>query len=149
MTRNPPNISEKGESRTDPVVGQRLAEAGWWSSRVRGFGHAVRGLQVQFHTQPHARIHAAATGLVVLAAWGFGLTPLEWACVVGAIGLVWVAEAINTALEVLVDLVSPGAHPLAGKAKDLGAAAVLTAALAAVAIGALIFSPKLLALCTR
>ena len=68
---------------------------------------------------------------------------LEWCAIVAAIGLVWTAEGLNTALEALTDLVSPGEHPLAGRAKDMAAGAVLCAAIAAAIIGAIIFLPKL------
>jgi diacylglycerol kinase (ATP) len=66
--------------------------------------------------------------------------------VVVAIGLVWTAEGFNTALEALVDLVSPDRHPLAGRAKDVAAGAVLCAAIAAAIVGAIVFVPKVLGL---
>mgnify|MGYP006267369755 FL=1 len=62
------------------------------------------------------------------------------------IGLVWMAEALNTALEFLTDLVSPEYHPLAGKAKDVAAAGVLLAALTALITGVLIFGPHIIVL---
>ena len=74
------------------------------------------------------------------------ITCAEWLAVIAAIGLVWTAEGLNTAIEALVDLVSPEQHPLAGRAKDVAAGAVLLAALAATAIGLLVFGPRLLAL---
>ena len=68
---------------------------------------------------------------------------------IGAFALVWTAEIFNTAIEALVDLLSPERRPLAGKVKDLAAGAVLAAALGALAIGAVIFGPKLWALWVR
>jgi diacylglycerol kinase len=68
---------------------------------------------------------------------------LEWCALILAAGLVWVAELLNTALETVVDLASPDRHPLAGKAKDIGAAAVLVAAMIAVLLGVLILGPPL------
>ena len=65
---------------------------------------------------------------------------------VAAIGLVWTAEGVNTAIEAVVDLVSPDSHPLAGRAKDVAAGAVLCAAIAALVIGVLIFGPRVWAL---
>ena len=59
-----------------------------------------------------------------------------------AVGTVWSAELMNTAVEAVVNLVSPDYHPLAGKAKDVAAAAVLLAALAALVVGLLIFGPR-------
>ncbi|MEL6668204.1 MAG: diacylglycerol kinase family protein, partial [Bacteroidota bacterium] len=72
----------------------------------------------------------------------------EWVAVLICIGLVWTAEALNTALEYLTDLVSPEYHPLAGKAKDMAAAAVLCAALASLVVGLLLAGPKLWQLMT-
>jgi len=99
-----------------------------------------------FRTQANARIHAAAAVLAVLAGCFFGITRVEWCAVVAAIGLVLTAEGVNTAIEAIVDLASPERHPLAGRAKDVAAGAVLLAALAAAVIGLLVFGPRLLAL---
>jgi len=114
------------------------------SARLRSFGHAFRGLKVLLQTQANARIHAVATVLVVAAGVMFGISLLEWSLIVIAILCVWVAEAINTAIEFLVDLVSPEAHPLAGKAKDVAAGAVLVAAIGSAFIGGLVFGPHVL-----
>ena len=114
------------------------------SARLRSFGHAFRGLKVLLQTQANARIHAVATVLVLAAGLMFGISLLEWALIVLAILCVWVAEAINTAIEFLVDLASPEAHPLAGKAKDAAAGAVLVAAIGAALIGGLVFGPHIL-----
>ena len=100
-------------------------------------------------TQANARIHAVAAVAVVAAGWFFGITRVEWCTVVGAIGLVFTAEGINTAIEATVDLASPGRHPLAERAKDVAAGAVLLASLAAAIIGLLIFGPRVLALVAR
>jgi diacylglycerol kinase len=78
-----------------------------------------------------------------LAAW-LGLARTEWALLVLAIGLVWSAEFVNTALEAAVDLASPDLHPVARIGKDVGAAAVLVASAAAAVIGLLILGPPLL-----
>jgi diacylglycerol kinase (ATP) len=86
---------------------------------------------------------AAATLAALAAGFYFRLAALEWCAVVFAITLVWVAEGLNTALERLTDLVSPGFHPLAGRAKDIAAGAVLIAVAGAVSIGFLIFWPRL------
>ena len=117
-----------------------------WKARFTSFRDAWRGLHVQLSTQANARIHALASVLAIGLGWRLGLTATEWCLVIGAIGLVWTAETFNTAIEFLVDLVSPEINPLAGRVKDLAAGAVLAAAITAAAIGALIFLPKLLAL---
>lgn len=114
--------------------------------RWSGFADAWNGLRLLVRTQPNARVHLAAT----LAAWLLGallrLTLGEWAALVIVTALVWVAEGLNTAIEMIVDLVSPERQPLAGWAKDVAAGAVLLAAAAAVLVGAILFLPKLAAL---
>lgn len=97
-------------------------------------------------TQRNARIHAVLTVLALGLGVGLKLTAGEWIALVLAMGGVWVAEALNTAVEFVVDLVSPQPQELAGWAKDVGAAAVLLASIVAAVIGALIFLPKLLGL---
>ena len=112
--------------------------------RAASFGFAMKGILVLFTTQFHAWVHLVATFVVVGAATCLSVTATEWGLLVLAIGLVWVAEAINTAVEFVVDLASPEHHELAGKAKDCAAGAVLLAAITAACIGALVFVPKLM-----
>jgi diacylglycerol kinase len=88
------------------------------------------------------RVHAVATVVVAGLGFYYQLSRLEWAVVALAVAGVWAAELFNTALEALTDLVSPGFHPLAGKAKDIAAGAVLLAALGAIVVGLLVFGPK-------
>ena len=115
----------------------------------RSFGYAFRGIGMMIRTQANARIHTTATVLAVGAGFWLGIAPGEWCAVSAAIGLVWTAEGLNTALEAVVDLVSPEQHPLAGRAKDVAAGAVLCAAVAAFVIGVLIFGPQVWALMAR
>jgi diacylglycerol kinase len=84
------------------------------------------------------RIHVVIAVLALVAAWLLRLPILGWALVVFTIALVICAELLNSAIEAVVDLVSPQDHPLAKRAKDVAAAGVLVAALAALAIGALL-----------
>jgi diacylglycerol kinase (ATP) len=93
-------------------------------------------------TQANARIHLGISVIVVGAGFFYGLSRGEWCAVAAAIGLVWTAEGLNTAIEAVVDLVSPDYHELAGRAKDLAAGAVLCASIAATIIGLLIFWPR-------
>jgi diacylglycerol kinase len=106
-------------------------------------GYALRGVRFML-AERNARVLLAASVLACLAGFWLRLSALEWCAVLGAIALVWVAEGLNTALERLTDLVSPGFHPLAGKAKDVAAGAVLVAVLAAVSIGLIVFGGRLL-----
>ncbi|HSB89684.1 MAG TPA: diacylglycerol kinase family protein [Anaerolineales bacterium] len=112
-------------------------------SRWASFRHAIAGWWYVIRTQRNAWVHASATlAVLALAAW-LTLKPLEWALLIVAIAIVWMAEFLNTALEAVVDLASPEAHPLARVGKDVGAAAVLIAALAAAAVGLLVLGPQL------
>jgi diacylglycerol kinase (ATP) len=104
--------------------------------------YALRGLRFLLEER-NARLLLAGTILAIGAGVYFELDRLEWCAVIFAIALLWVAEGLNSALERLTDLVSPGFHPLAGKAKDIAAGAVLIALAAAVSIGVIIFAARL------
>jgi diacylglycerol kinase (ATP) len=110
---------------------------------LRSFGYAFEGLATLLRTQPNFVVHVAAACLALALGVVLGLAATELAVLVLTIALVLMVECVNTALETLSDLVSPGFHPLIKRAKDVSAAAVLVAALAAVAIGALLFVPRL------
>jgi diacylglycerol kinase len=112
-------------------------------SRAHAFRHAFLGWWFVVRTQRNAWIHAIVTTLVVLAALWLRLPIRDWAMLLLSIALVWTAEFINTALEAVVDLASPQHHPLAKVGKDVGAAAVLIAALTSVLVGVLILGPPL------
>ena len=117
----------------------------YFARRARSFAAALHGVRV-LAGESHSRIHALAM-VVALGAGVVGeLTRIEWCALTFAIALVWVAEALNTALEKIADAAVPERHELVGHAKDVGAAAVLIAALAAVAVGCILFVPRLLAL---
>ena len=109
---------------------------------IKSFGYAFSGIAYTTRTQLNFQIHLVAILVVALAGWYFKLTTSEWLWVILAIGLVLVAELVNTAIEILVDLVSPGFNEKAGKVKDVAAGAVVIAAIIAILIGALIFIPK-------
>ena len=113
---------------------------------LRSFGYAFSGVGELLRTQRNARIHVGITLAVLLAGWWLGITRSEWLVVVLLIGAVLCAEALNSAIETVVDLASPQLHPLAGRAKDLAAGGVLLLAIAAAVAGAIIFVPYLWAL---
>jgi diacylglycerol kinase len=114
---------------------------GLWRRRVASFGHAGRGVWTALRSEVHLRFHALATVVVIGLGFYCRITRLEWALVAISVASVWAAELVNTAIEALTDLVSPAYHPLAGKAKDVAAGAVLLAALGALVVGALVFGP--------
>lgn len=97
-------------------------------------------------SEHNAWVHVAATLAAFGAALVLGLTRPEWLLLVLAVGLVWIAEAMNTAFERLCDVASPEFHPLVEEAKDIAAGAVLIAALAAAIVGLGLFGPRLAAL---
>src|SRR5690606_37992225 len=103
--------------------------------RLDSFKYAFAGVSNLFKTQPNAVIHLVAAILAVFLGFFFSISTTEWCFVVFSIALVFGAEAFNTALEHLTDLVSPQRHHLAGKAKDTAAAAVLLIAAGAAVVG--------------
>jgi len=112
------------------------------SRAIATLRYALRGI-VFMLGERNCQLLALATIAVIAAGAYFHLSAMEWCAVVLAITAVWVAEGLNTALERLTDLASPGFHPLAGKAKDIAAGAVLITAIGAVSIGIIIFGPRL------
>ena len=100
--------------------------------------NAARGVGFMF-AELSIRMLAVGTVLTIGVGAYFSISALEWCAILLALGLVWAAEGMNTALERLTDLVSPEFHPLAGKAKDLAAGAVLLASVASFLTGLIVF----------
>lgn len=113
-------------------------------SRLTSFRNAILGWWHVVKTQQNAWIHTIATVSTVLMALWLALPLRDWAVLILTIAMVWTAEFLNTALEIVVDLASPDLHPLARVGKDVGAASVLIAAVSAVLIGLLLLGPPLL-----
>jgi diacylglycerol kinase (ATP) len=116
------------------------------AARTRSFRFAWRGIVFVVSSQHNAWIHAGATLAVIAAGLLLRVGVLEWALLVLAMGVVWMAEAFNTAIETLGDAVSGDEHPLLGLAKDASAAGVLLGAAAAAIIGCLVFVPRIASL---
>ena len=131
--------------RSVAVSGCRMLCRLFLRGRLLSFRCAFRGLRLLVGGQTNARIHVAATLLVLCAGFWLRLPSAKWGLLTLAIALVWVAEALNTAIERLTDMVSPEYRPLAGEVKDLAAAGVLLAALGAGGIALAVFGPALLA----
>lgn len=112
-------------------------------SRIAAFGHAFHGWRYVLNTQHNAWIHTFVAIIVFILGIWLNLPARDWAVLVLTIAMVFTAEFINTAIEAVVDLASPVHHPLAKVGKDVGAGAVLVAALAAILIGLLILGPPL------
>jgi diacylglycerol kinase len=111
---------------------------------MKRFKYAFRGILFAFKTQINFRIHIIVAILVIGAGFFFKINPMEWLSIIIAISLVLAAELFNTAIETLVDLVSPDYNERAGLIKDVAAGAVLIAALASILIGIIVFLPKMM-----
>lgn len=109
----------------------------------RSFLHAMRGFADAFFGERNLKIHTAVACIVLLAGIFFRIDPVEWAVLFLTIGGMFAAELLNTAIERLVNLVQPDYHPLARQTKDIAAAACLFFAVVSVAVGVIIFLPKL------
>jgi diacylglycerol kinase len=114
--------------------------------RIESFKHAIRGIRMVLSTEKNMQIHLIFVILVVFFGLLFSISRLEWMICLLAFGLVMGAEMLNTAIETVVDLVSPEYHQLAGKAKDIAAGAVLVASVFAAIAGLIIFVPRGVAL---
>ncbi|MFA5419336.1 MAG: diacylglycerol kinase family protein [Bacteroidales bacterium] len=113
------------------------------SSRLKSFQYAGKGIWRAIKTQHNLWIHLVVAALVIIAGIYFHISRLEWMMVTIAIGGVISAEMFNTAIELIVDLVSPEHHRLAAAAKDVAAGAVLIFAIVSVIIGLTVFLPYL------
>lgn len=113
-------------------------------SKKNPFYNAFQGLKWFGLSQWNFKIHLAATIIVLVMTFWLKLNPYEWLFISLAIGIVWITELLNTAIEFVLDKLHPEEDPMVGKAKDIAAAAVLLASILAVVIGIIIFLPKLL-----
>ncbi|MEZ5015654.1 MAG: diacylglycerol kinase family protein [Flavipsychrobacter sp.] len=109
-------------------------------ARIQSFSYAIRGVIALIRQEPNARIHTIATIVVIIAGFINQLSTHEWIAIAFAIGIVWIAEALNTTVEMLCDLYTNGAYNTKVKViKDIAAAAVLISSLTSITIGLLIF----------
>ncbi len=115
-----------------------------WRNRFRSFVFAFEGVFVFFRHEHNAWIHGVAALLVLILSFLMKLSAVEMILIILAIGLVWITEMINTAIEKTMDHLYPQKHPAVKVIKDLAAGAVLIAALVAVVTGSIIFIPKFL-----
>ncbi|RYZ94074.1 MAG: diacylglycerol kinase family protein [Sphingobacteriaceae bacterium] len=112
---------------------------------LRSFGYAFKGLSYAFATQLNFKIHVAAAILAILLGFLLRITTVEWLWIILSITIVLLVELINTAIETLTDLVSPGYNEKAGHVKDISAAAVLITAIFAFFTGMVVFLPRIYA----
>lgn len=112
----------------------------------RSFGYAFQGIWTVIRGERNMKIHCFATVCVIIAGILLHISKMEWFICLILFGLVMSLEMINTSIESVVDLVTKERKPLAKKAKDTAAGAVLVCAIAAAIIGLIIFIPKIIAL---
>jgi diacylglycerol kinase (ATP) len=125
---------------------QKISEKKRFSliARLNSTTHAFRGLGVFVKTTHNLWVHLFFGGLAVYLGYVLILSPIEWVMIIFAIGFVIVAEAMNTAFEIDIDLTSPTYHPYARDTKDVAAAAVAIAVITSGIVGLIIFLPKIL-----
>jgi undecaprenol kinase/diacylglycerol kinase (ATP) len=108
------------------------------------FLNAYRGLGVFCKTTRHLYMHITISLVTIILGFYFKLSSYEWTSIVFAIGLVFVAEMFNTAIEIDIDLTSPEYHPYAKDTKDVAAGAVLFSTFIALIIAVIVFLPKII-----
>ena len=116
-------------------------------SLINSFKYACMGIKSAIKSERNMKIHVLATLIVTALGFILGLDPLEWVACIFSIVIVISSEMLNTAIETIVDLVSPNINPLAKKTKDIAAGAVLVLAIGALVVGLIIFIPKILNVC--
>jgi diacylglycerol kinase len=115
-----------------------------WKARFKSFVYALEGMAWFFKREHNAWIHGFATIIVLLMAFVFKISGLDLVAIIFAIAMVLIAEMFNTAIEKIMDHLSPAQHPAVKIIKDMAAAAVLIAAIVAAIVGLIIFTPKIL-----
>ncbi len=120
-----------------------MSEKRYLKTRLQSIQYALDGIKYILETQQNARIHLFFTLAVFILGFLFGITRMEWITLVLTIGLVWAAELFNTAVEVMVDLISPERRITAKICKDISAGSVLVTASISILVGLLIFGPPL------
>ncbi|WP_078063435.1 diacylglycerol kinase family protein [Bacteroides ihuae] len=125
----------------ETTVEQETKQKSLFTQFLKGFFYATKGIISFLRTERNGWFHCCAIVVVTIAGFYFNINRMEWIAVLFCFGLVLAAEAFNTAIERLVNLVSPKKNPIAGDVKDIAAGAVLICAIVAAIIGLLIFMP--------
>lgn len=120
-----------------------MAVKGYWKGRGKSFVYAWHGIIELFRHEANAQFHLGAAVVVIAAGLFFRISAAEWCAVMLCIGAMFMAEAFNTAVEKLCDYSCQKRNDLIGKVKDIAAGAVLLMTAAVVAVGLIIFIPKI------
>jgi diacylglycerol kinase len=115
-------------------------------SRIKSFKYAFEGIASMLRYEHNSRIHLAAAILVIVSGLILNLSLIEWVVIGIVTGLVFITELINSAIELLADLIDPEINSKIKRVKDYAAAAVLISAIMAVVTAVLIFGPRIIAL---
>lgn len=110
--------------------------------RLKSFVYAWAGIKAVLRTEHNTWIHLGLTILSIVLGFVMLISRVEFLALIVVIAMVWVTELFNTCIEKIMDLVSIEKHPRVKIIKDMAAAAVLVAAIAAIVTGAIIFIPK-------
>ena len=116
------------------------------SKKIKSFGHAIRGVFVFMKSNPHNGVLVFSLIAVIAAGFYFNINQAEWFAVIIVTGLVFVAEAFNTAIEIHMNLTSPEHHPFARDTKDVAAGASLLAVILSAVVGLVVFLPRIMEL---
>ena len=116
-------------------------------NRLDSFKYALKGIKHLFRYEHNAWIQATAAIFIIALGFILHISKTEWALIIICIGFVFMAEILNTALELMVDHVSPEFNERAGKIKDLAAGGVLICSIVSLSVGLIVILPKLIALC--
>lgn len=119
------------------------AEKSFLQARIKSFSYAIQGIVFMLKTQHNAWLHTIASVLVILLGLYLNIQPNDWRWLIVAMVMVWMAEAFNTAIEYVCDVVSPQYSIMVKHAKDIAAGAVLISAIGAAFIGSITFLPFL------
>ncbi len=131
-----------GKSQIFHVICIQISACKIMNKLIKSFGYAIKGIKSVFGSEANMKIHGFVGFVVVICGIIFKISINEWLLCLLCFGLVLSMELVNTAIETIVDLVSPDQNPLAGKAKDIAAGAVLISAIISATIGLIIFVPK-------
>ena len=146
MSPQPPPTDSDPEAKIRARQALNGRDKGFWRGRWFSFSMALEGVSYTLRTQPNAWIELTAICVVCIAGFWFALTPVEWTILALTFFGILALEAINTAIEAVVDLVSPDYHPLAKIAKDTAAGALIFGVLGSIFVAAAIFVPRIWAL---
>lgn len=116
----------------------------FFTGRMKSIGYAVKGVIKLITTEHSVMVQSSLAVLMIIAGFYFNISREEWMMQILAFGLVLGIESLNTAVEKVADFIHPEYHEKIGFIKDIAAGAVMFAAMAAIAVGLLIYVPKMM-----